>query len=369
MGISTEFNLGRHTVVAPLSNPWLDWAITLDARSSGFLASLTCATGARRHAVLAALARLRKEAPEALAAKLGDEFAPRQADPLLRIAVSLRSMSPRTVFERLYGSAPDGYCGFLDRLGPEPLKPGLYRTWQRLFEQESPRARVLTQVSGPITDGMWWTALSLDEVALAPAIMARLSAKDVAVLNHGISVIRQSCSTTFDDELRSSLVSGVGPLDVGKWVQSTINRRMDTLPHGHPISSGDRDFQPLITGPDHTAAARQFRNCLSRDRTLLVAVGKVTYAVYRCHPVVIEFRRLTTAPWWIASDGYGPRNYNVGPEIMDEIVATLAARRIPFLAALNQQDEVLAQKAGSVDFGPACLREVTTTNKPHEAAA
>lgn len=365
MGIYTEFRIKGLDPVAPLEGAWLEWAILHDHYSSGFLTFATCAKGAKRHCLMWALGLLQTQSPDALADKLGCENSPPSAPPLFRLATMLRLASPRTVVEALFGECPNGFLGFLDRLEPSPMRPGMYRVWAHLFAIKSPRAKLLMQTHGPLTPDILGKVLSLDEAALRPAIISRLARHDPAHVNACIDLIRRSCTSVKDSELAISLSAGGRAFDLGQWVSAWLGRRMDRLPFPHPISSDDPDFEPLTTGPSVVAASRRFGNCLASHRIPYIAAGKCCYAVARDAEVVVEFRRLTATPYWLACELFGSGNAAVDADVRAQTRAALAARRIPFLMGLSDADRAVETVCGLVDYADVNMLEVSAPREFH----
>ncbi|MBX7133452.1 MAG: hypothetical protein K1X67_12330 [Fimbriimonadaceae bacterium] len=357
MVVSAEYHIKGLMPVASLEGAWLEWAVLLDHQSSGFLAFATCAKGARRHCILWALGLLQKLTPDALADKLGGHHSSPTAHPLFRLATSLRVASPRETIDALFGECPAGFLGFLNRLEPSPMRPGMYRVWAHLFAIMSPRAKVAMQSEGTLTSGLLDKVLSLDEVALRPAIVARLGNHDPEQVNACVDLIRRTCSSVADAELTESLTAD-GTLDLGLWVTKWLGRRMDRLPFPHPISADDPDFEPVATGPSVLATSRRFGNCLHSHRVAYIAAGKCSYAVGRHAEVVVEFRRLTAAPFWLACEFFGPGNTPVDAEVCAQTRNMLAARGLPFLMGLSVPDRAVESVCGLIDYADVNSLEV-----------
>lgn len=259
----------------------------------------------------------------------------------LRIADALTSRRPGDVISALAGGRPpEPLVGCLARIGHKALNdPTLYADLIGICRDDPRRAGIFAMGGGRITEDAITTLLVADPIMLDPAIIAKIdTAADAKALSACVNVIRRTCSGVTDDMIRQSLADIDGELVIDRWCDRFLLRHLDKLAAPGPFAENNTDFETLTTGRQIASTGRQFRNCVA-THIRLVAAGRAVYCTARQRRIIVECRRMSTAPHWLVAEAFGPQNARLTVEDWLWLSYALTERGIPFMAAADQDGE------------------------------
>jgi hypothetical protein len=321
----------------PFSGWPLELACRIDMASPSFVAHTFLASNLKRQSIFAALAELDTSKPDDLAARLR-AIAPADCtatlDPLAQIGRALMVAEAREIVGAVFGWVPDGMIGILARIsGSEPfLKKEGYRDLFRLLDHSEyrERAKVLLQIAGKISALKIEIVLRLDPVLVHLNVVSKLhSLDDLHDLHAALDLVRATCSTASNENLRRSVEQLAPSTDLREWLTRWL-AKSDRLLASPPVPTDDPDLKVLLPR-DLPSASRAWRNCL-QERLVHSAIAQTLYLEWRHPPgALIELRRLTTG--WLLVSIHGVANTAVDPPVQAEVRRKLAAFGVAILGA------------------------------------
>jgi hypothetical protein len=279
---------------------------------------------------------------------------------MARIAQTLTLMRARTVVQAVFGEAPRGLLGMLNRLGDSPLPQ--YQFYRLLFEifanpEHHQRATALLQVTGRIAPSQIEIARLLDPVLVHRTILNRISLQQVEDVNAALALVRETVSTATDAALRQS-IEQIGPkTTLGDFFSRWI-RKMDQPVAVPMIPADDPDLAVLATGEAMVALGRRFQNCLG-SKTPFVATGRQAYVHWRHSPEAIaELHRLSNGQFVLA-DVHAVLNQRPDPTTVAAVRNKLHLLGIPALETIENELRAcgVMRLVGTLDIGWRGLEE------------
>jgi hypothetical protein len=290
----------------------LEAACRLDTAYPSTLASFFCASSLRRQAIFCALAEMDRERPEELAGRLRSTICTgflAENDQVSQIAHCLVAGSPKLVLEAIFGTVRNGLVGALRRIGDAPFaSPATYRSLHDLFvrPEHRCRAKVLGELSGPISETTIKIIRTLDAKLLRREIVSRLWDEQQALELQQAVALAKGCAPDLTDEVIAQSIRRLSPTaSLSSWLERLL-RRATQFPNRPPIEDDDEDFRVLGSAEALRDAGLRYRNCLG-SRIVSVALGRAAYAEFKHSPVVIELVALS-AGQWLSENEWGPSN-------------------------------------------------------------
>jgi hypothetical protein len=321
------------------SGPLLNTAVKLDVHCPNFVSFVLCTSTLRRQAIFATLAALDRDHPESLAARLKslfptDHHSCRSLHQQIARVLMMAPVRAREIIRAVYGEAPDGLLGVLNRIGDDPLPdPRLYFTLFDTFTDPQHRVRrdVLRHRRGPITALHIRTVHRLDPVLVHEHILTRVhSVSQAEDVNAALALIRRTVSSATEEAIRQSIQNIGDKTDLATFLNRWL-QKVDCPPAFPLIPENDPDIVVMTSGDDIAALGRRYRNC-SATRIIHAAIGYEALLEWKPSPgLVAQCRRLTSGQW-VLTDVHAKGNGRVQPTAAAAFRRKLEALGIPALS-------------------------------------
>ena len=219
-----------------------------------------------------------------------------------------------------------------------PKDDDFYRTLYEWFASDDERAKLLTQMGGPISHAKVELIKRLDAAALHPELVKQtFRGSDADRLNGAIALIRNRCSLLTEEVLQSSLRDSHR---IHEWVQRMLLKHMNNIPNqtAIPVIEG---YRALTTGRCHQEASREMSNCL-KDMVFMTALGRNVYYVSDDFQFAVECCCMSQGGL-VVTNIWSKRNEPVPETQWNEITSLFHTNGVPAIVLLDRQARAIGR--------------------------